>query len=82
MTSYATLGGVVDRFLEDYQVDPEDVIGVDLDTTIRLHLYRRVDGLDYILSSWSTTHHVANLIREDVSINIVYVSSPDKEEAA
>lgn len=82
MTSYATLGGVVDRFIEDYKIDPEDVIGVDLGTTIRLHIYRRVDGLDYILSSWSTTHHVANLIREDVPIEVTYVSSPSKEEAA
>lgn len=78
MTHYATRGAVIDRFLTDHDVDPGDVLACDLavpaqpGVDVALHIYDRVDGLDYAKFS-NSPHLYATVIREDLTIRITYV---------
>lgn len=78
MTHYATRGAVVDRFLADHDVPIEDVLTCDLATPtqpgidVALHIYDRVDGLDYARIG-NSPHLYAHVEREDLTIRITYV---------
>ena len=78
MTHYATRGAVIDRFLADHDVDPGDVLACDFAVPaqpgidVALHIYDRVDGLDYARIG-NSPHLYANVEREDLTIRITYV---------
>ena len=80
MSHYATRGAVIDRFLADHAVDPDDVLACDLAVPaqpgidVALHIYDRVDGLDYARIG-NSPHLYANVEREDLTIRITYVIS-------
>lgn len=85
MTYYAARGAVLDRFLAEHDVDPDDVLSADLRVNydagidIRIHTYHRIAGLNY---QPDYPHERADVEREDLTICIDYVPSAGKEVAA
>lgn len=78
MTHYATRGAVVDRFLRDHDVDPDDVLSVSIDkydsgADIRVHIGVRVTSLDYKPQEHYPSHLHADVQREDLTILVVHV---------
>lgn len=88
MTHYATRGAVLDRFLAEYEIDPDDVLSVSLykrslmEEDIYVHLYTRIPGLEYVPDEQAPTHTSARVEREDLTIDVLYIHSEDKEDAA
>lgn len=87
MTYYAARGAVLDRFLAEHDVDPDEVLSVEfakyaIGIDIRVHIYTRVPGLDYVPNENAPQHSAADVEREDLTISVVYVHNEDKEVAA
>lgn len=88
MTHYETRGAALDRFLTGHNIDPDDVLSVSMskhspaDEDIRVHIYTRVPGLEYVPDEETPSHTVARVEREDLSIDVVYVHSDSKETVA
>ena len=84
MTHYATRAAVLDRFLTEHNVNPDDVLAVSIDkyedgADIRVHIGVPVTGLDYQPQEHYPSHHLAHVQREDLTIRVVHVIP---EEAA
>lgn len=79
MTYYAARGAALDRFLTEYEIDPDLILSVSLDrygegADIRVHVYDRIDGLTYMPVKDAPGHYYADAHREDLTIRITYVN--------
>lgn len=77
MTTYAPRAAVLDRFLAEYDVDPDDVLSFDFakyETTadMRVHIIGRVPGLVYVPNEHSPRHFTAYVEREDLTIRVTH----------
>lgn len=77
MTMYATRGEVLDRFLTDHDIDPDEVLSVSIDrygdgADIRMHVYDRVPGLTYTPTEGHNGHFYADILREDLTLRVIY----------
>lgn len=87
MTYYAARGAVLDRFLAEHDVDPDDVLSVEfakyaIGIDIRVHIYARVPGLDYVPNEDTPSHTTADVEQEDLTIRVVHLRTEDKEVTA
>lgn len=86
MTTYATRAAVLDRFLAEYDVDPDDVLSVDFakyepTADLRVHVSGRVPGLVYVPHESATGHFTAYVEREDLTLLIAHYQSDYQSEA-
>lgn len=85
MNHYETRGAALDHFLAEHDVDPEDILSVGLHKhtqageDIRVHIYSRVPGLEYIRDEEGSRHTIARVEREDLTIDVVYLLDDDEE---
>ena len=75
MTTYATRAAVLDRFLAEYDVDPDNVLSVEFakyepTADLRVHITGRVPGLVYVPHESSAGHSTAYVEREDLTIRV------------
>lgn len=79
MTSYATRGAALDRFLSEHSIDSEDVLGVTMDlfepgnADVRVHIYDMVPDLTYQPTFPDSPHSHADVEWEELTIRVVHV---------
>ena len=77
--TYQQMAAAVDTFLAERNVDPEDVLRVELakgdDSDARVHTFSRVEGVDYEPTDGYPRHLTAVAQVRGVSICLVYVHS-------
>lgn len=88
MTHYATRGAVLDRFLTEHTVDPDDILSVSMgkpvlgEGDIRVHVYDPIPGLEYVASEDNPRYTTARVDREDLAIDVIHVRGTSEEVTA
>lgn len=75
--SYANKAAVLDRFLAEHNVDPDDVLSVNFskheeNADIRVHVYDQIPDLVYVPTDRFPRHYTADVDREDIVIRVTH----------